>query len=88
MPQDYRRATYSKGIRIGKPTFRKVYGEKRGQWATGTHRNPWQHDEYAKMPQISDEEMEARWNTFLENTTRETYAKSVEERRGKKIYRY
>jgi len=60
MPQDYKRATYSRGIKIGKPTYHKVYGEKRTRWACGTQRNPWQHEAYPRMPQISEEEYEAR----------------------------
>jgi len=86
MPQNYRPATYSRGIKIGKPTFRKVYGKKRTQWATGTWKNDWQHDEYAKMPQCSDEELERRWNNVTENTYENKHVKK-EERRGGKVIR-
>ena len=88
MPQDYRPATYSRGIKIGKPTYVKTYGEKRTPWKTGTWKNPWQHDEYAKMPQIPEEERERRWKVFQENTSKDNFAKSVERRGGKAIYKY
>jgi len=87
MPQDYRPATYSRGIKIGKPTFVKRYGDHRTRWATGTWKNPWQHDEYAKMPQCSDEELERRWG-MIERHPDEPFAKKVERRNGKVIYHY
>ena len=88
MSQDYRAPTYSRGIKVGKPTWSKTYGPKRTFWKTSTQRNPWQHEEYARMPQCSDEELERRWKVFKENTSKENFAKSVERRGGKTVYKY
>ena len=88
MPQDYRPAAYSRGIKIGKPTWSKVYGPKRVGSKRGTHQQPWSHSEYARMPQCSEEELQRRWDNITENTHENASLKGVDERGGKKIYHY
>ena len=88
MAQDYRPATYSRGIRIGKPTWTKVYGKKRSRRKFGTWRNPWVHTEYARPPECSEEELQRRYDNMTDNTYVNQHVSKVEHRRGKEITHY